>query len=352
VPIVDGTEEPMTAIGIDTHKATLAACAIDDLGRTLGEATFANDPAGHGAFIVWARSIAPDATIGIEGSSSFGAPLARSAERAGLSVREVPPHLSRSERQRTRRPGKSDPGDALAIARVTARETNLPPIRLPDRTTEVRLLLEAREDLVGEATRVRNRLHAHLIVLLPGYGGTVANLVAVRHRTTAGRLLRGNQAVQAQLARALVARLARLDRESSVLTLRIDQLVAGHPLLGLPGVGSITAARLIGEVGDVRRFRSADAFAALAGVAPIPASSGQIQRMRLNRGGNRQLNRAFHVIAVTQARFHPAAKAYVARRMEVDGKTWREAIRALKRQLVRTVFKLLLEGSAPQLAAA
>ena len=121
------------------------------------------------------------------------------------------------------------------------------------------------------------------------------------------------------------------------LTRRITAGVAGHPLLGLPGAGAITVARLIAEVGDVRRFRTADALAALAGVAPIPASSGQVQRMRLNRGGNRQLNRALHVIAVSQARFHPEAKAYVTRRIEVDGKTWREAIRALKRRLVRPV---------------
>ena len=335
----------MAAIGIDTHKATLAACAVDELGRPISEATFANDPAGHDALIAWARSIASDATIGIEGSSSFGAPLARSVQHAGLSVREVPPHLSRVERRRTRRPGKSDPGDALAIARVTAREPNLPPIRLPDRTSELRLLLEAREDLVGEATRVRNRLHAHLLVLVPGYGGSVANLVAARHRTTVARLLRGDTAVQAELARALLGRLPRLEREVATLTRRIGALVGGHPLLSLPGAGPITVARLVAEVGDIRRFRSADALAALAGVAPIPASSGQVQRMRLNRGGNRQLNRALYVIALSQWRFHPPAKAYVARRMEADGKTWREAIRALKRQLVRPVFRLLLEGA-------
>lgn len=217
----------MAAIGIDTHKATLAACAVDELGRPISEATFANDPAGHDALIAWARSIASDATIGIEGSSSFGAPLARSVQHAGLSVREVPPHLSRVERRRTRRPGKSDPGDALAIARVTAREPNLPPIRLPDRTSELRLLLEAREDLVGEATRVRNRLHAHLLVLVPGYGGSVANLVAARHRTTVARLLRGNTAVQAELARALLGRLPRLEREVATLTRRIGALVGG-----------------------------------------------------------------------------------------------------------------------------
>ncbi|MGD0863685.1 MAG: IS110 family transposase [Candidatus Limnocylindrales bacterium] len=342
----------MTAIGIDTHKATLAACAVDELGRPVGEATFANDRAGHVAFIAWARSIAPEATIGVEGSSSFGAPLARTAQGAGLCVREVPPHLSRVERLRTRRPGKSDPGDALAIARVTARESNLPPIRLPDRTTELRLLLEAREDLVAESTRARNRLHAHLLTLAPGYGGTVTNLVAAHRRATAGRLLRGIGGVQAELARGLLLRLAHLDREVKALTIRIGLLVAGHPLLGLPGAGPITAARLIAEVGDVRRFRSADALAALAGVAPIPASSGQVQRMRLNRGGNRQLNRAFYVIAVIQSRFFPPAKAYVTRRMEVDGKSWREAIRALKRMLVRPVFRLLLEGAELQMEAA
>ena len=342
----------MTAIGVDTHKATLAACAIDDLGRAIDESTFDNNPAGHVAFIAWARLVAPGATIGVEGSSSFGAPLARAVQAAGLCVREVPPHLSRFERRRTRRPGKSDPGDALAIARVTGRETNLPPIRVPDRTSEIRLLLEAREDLIGEASRARNRLHAHLRILVPGYGGTVANLVAARHRTTVRRLLRGNATLQAELARSLLDRLPRLERECAVLTHRIEVHVEGHPLLALPGAGPITVARLIGEAGDIRRFRTPDAFAALAGVAPIPASSGQVQRMRLNRGGNRQLNRALHVIAVTQARFHPPAKAYVTRRMEVDGKTWREAIRALKRQLVRPVFRLLVEGSEVRSEAA
>src|ERR1035441_3105951 len=184
----------------------------------------------------------PEATIGIEGSSSYGAPLARSAQRAGLCVREVPPHLSRAERRRTRRPGKSDPGDALAIARVTAREANLPPIRLPDQTSELRLLVEAREDLIGEATRVRNRLHAHLVVLLPGYGGTVANLVAAHNRTAIGRRLRGNSAVQAELARSLLARLVHLGREVDGLTRRITAAVVGHPLLALPGAGAITVA--------------------------------------------------------------------------------------------------------------
>ena len=113
----------------------------------------------------------------------------------------------------------------------------------------------------------------------------------------------------------------------------------------------MTAARLIAETGDVSRFRSPDAFAALAGVAPIPASSGQTQRVRLSRGGNRQLNRAFYVIALTQVWHHPPAKAYVARK-RAEGKTWREAIRCLKHQLVRPVFRLLQEGQLGLQAAA
>jgi hypothetical protein len=127
-------EDDMTAIGIDTHKATLAACAVDELGRVISEATFANDPTGHGAFITWARKVAPEATVGIEGSSSFGAPLARSAQAAGLAVREVPPHLSRVERQRTRRPGCRDSTPRLRWQSPLAGRsgTSLPAERIRD----------------------------------------------------------------------------------------------------------------------------------------------------------------------------------------------------------------------------
>ena len=340
----------MTAVGIDTHKASLAACAVDALGTPLAEQTFANDPVGHDELAAWIRVVAPDARIGIEGSSSYGAALARALLVVGLSVCEVPPQLSHRERGRTRRAGKSDPGDALAIARVTAREVSLPPVRLADRTTEIRLLVEAREDAVAEATRVRNRLHADLGVLLPGYGGAVRNLVALRYRRQVATSLRGRAGIQVELARARLARLRAVDREVANIEARITRLVGAHPLLGLPGVGVITAARLIAEAGDVRRFRSPDAFAMLAGLAPISASSGQVQRMRLNRGGNRQLNRAFYTIATVQAAHHPPAQAFLARKA-IEHKSGREAIRALKRQLVRSVFRLLVEG-APGLTEA
>jgi transposase len=330
-------------IGVDTHKKTLAACLVDELGTALDERTFGNDPGGHAAFLDWA-SASPEARIGVEGSSSFGAPLARLLVAAGRMVREVPPQLSRRERIRTRRAGKSDPTDALAIARVTAREHDLPPVRLADASLEVQLLVEAREDVVAETTRVRNRLHADLRVLLPGYGATAANLTAVRHQATVARLLRRLDGVQAGLARTRLTRLRALAGEERALAARIADRVGGHPLLELPGAGVLVTAKLIGEVGDIGRFRSSDAFAALAGVAPIPASSGQTQRMRLNRGGNRQLNRALYTIALTQASHYPPAQAYIAKKRS-EGKSWRDAIRALKRQLVRTVFRLLQAGT-------
>jgi transposase len=331
----------MLAIGIDTHKATLAACAVDELGRPLAERTFPNDPVGHRVLLAWADEILPGARIGLEGSAGFGAAAARFLVAAGREVREVPPQLSHRERQRTRRAGKTDPGDALAIARVTAREADLPPVRLADPTREIGLLVEARDDLVAEATRVRNRLHADLVVLVPGYGATAANLVAARHRRTVGRRLRSLPGVQAELARGRLTRLGRLVTEAKTLEDRLAGLVGDHPLRSLPGAGVLVTAKLIGEAGDLDRFRSADAFAMLAGVSPIPASSGQTLRMRLNRGGNRQLNRALHTIALAQAWHHPPAKEYIARK-RAEGKTWREALRALKRHLARVVFKLLV----------
>lgn len=329
----------MRVAGIDTHKATLAACVIDDVGLIAAERTFSNDPTGFTALLDWIHEHHVE-RIGLEGSAGYGAGAARFLLARGEAALEVPPQLSHRERLRTRRAGKSDPGDALAIARVTLREADLPPVRRPDASREIQLLVEAREDLVAEATRTRNRLHADLVVLVPGYSAAAANLVAERHRLTAAKLLRRLPGIHAELARDRLGRLGRLAAEARSLERRIEGLVADHPLRALPGAGALVTAKVIGEVGDIRRFRSADAFAMLAGVAPIPASSGQVNRMRLNRGGNRQLNRALFSIAFAQVRTYPPAKAFVARK-RAEGKTWREAIRSLKRHLARIVFRLL-----------
>ena len=137
-----------------------------------------------------------------------------------------------------------------------------------------------------------------------------------------------------------LARLSSLTVEADALEARITELVGNHPMLALPGAGVLSVAKVVAEVGDVGRLRSADGFAMLAGVAPIPASSGQTSRMRLNRGGNRQLNRAIHTIAIAQLWHYSPAKVFIARKRD-EGTTWREALRALKRHLARVVFRIL-----------
>lgn len=337
----------MTMIGIDTHKASLAACAIDQRGAATAELTFPNTVAGHHAMAAWLAELAPTC-VGIEGSATYGAALARCLVTAGIEVREVPPQLTRRERTRIRRAGKSDPADALAIARVVLAEPALPPVRRADASRELQLLVEAREDLVAEMTRVRNRLHADLLVLLPGRHGS---LVGSRALARLAHHLRRAPGLHAELARDRLRTLRRLAVEVDRLETRIGERVAGHRLLALPGVGALTAAKLLGEIGDVRRFRDDDAFAALAGVAPVPASSGQVQRMRLNRGGNRQLNRALHLMALVQLRHHSPAQAFVARKRR-EGKSQREAMRSLKRHLARVVFRALQHGAEPLSAVA
>ncbi len=171
------------------------------------------------------------------------------------------------------------------------------------------MLADARDELVTAQTRARDRLHAHLMVLLPGYRLTASRLVAEARLREVELELEPLAGMRAELARDLLAEVRDLGRRATTLRARIGALVAGHPLLGLPGIGPLVAARLIAETGDVGRFRSPNAFAMLAGVAPIPTSSGETRRMRLDRGGNRRLNRALYTIALSQAWSHPPAKA-------------------------------------------
>ena len=188
-------------------------------------------------------------------------------------------------------------------------------------------------------------------MLLPGYGRTASQLVSGRQLATIEQALADVTGVRAALARALLGEVRELGRRATDLQATIATLVAGHPVLGLPGVGALTAARLVAETGDVGRFRSPAAFAMLAGVAPIPASSGEVQRMRLNRGGNRRLNRALYTVALSQAWHHEPAKAYMARK-QAAGKSWAEALRCLKHRVSRPVFRLLQAGQTDWIQAA
>jgi transposase len=263
-------------------------------------------------------------------------------------------------RRGSRQAGKSDPIDALAVARAALEEgvETLPTATLEGPAREVKLLLDHREDLIAERTRVQNRLRWLLHDRWPELqlpAGCLDRYVWLDR--LAGRLARSPQDADVRVMRAQARRLKEITREAAALERELLLLVrALQPrLLELPGVGPLTAAKLIAEIAGIERFRSEAKLARLAGVAPIPASSGNRTRMRLHRGGNRQLNAAFHRIAVTQMRMHPPAKDYIARKL-AEGKTKPEAIRALKRHLVRTVYNTMTthnpNASAPTPALA
>src|SRR6266508_3597047 len=310
------------AIGVDPSKSSLAVAAVDPLGRVVGTAEFTNDPRGHRALLRWARERGPDRVIGIECSLSYGATLSRLLLQSGEDVREVPTTLTHRQRRRRASQGKSD-------------------------------MVEYRDQLVRARTQVANRTHADLVNVLPGYESQVPNLRAKAHRTTARSLLRGDRSVRGELGRKRLDELSRLEREIAAMDRRIQATVrkTGTSLTSIPGVGPFIAAKILGEVGDPSRVRSKPAFAVLSGTAPLSASSGQVQRHRLNRGGNRQLNWALHYIALVQCRIMPEAQAYMDRQREA-GKSHKEAMRCLKRHLSNVVYRhLVADARRAELAA-
>jgi transposase len=341
------------AIGVDPSKSSLAVAAVDPLGRVVGTAEFSNDPRGHRVLLRWARERGPDRVIGIECSLSYGATLSRVLLSSGEDVREVPTTLTHRQRRRRASQGKSDMVDSVAIARIVASGEVLPSAHRLEVLADLRALVEYRDQLVRARTQVTNRTHADLVNVLPGYERQVPNLRAKAHRTTARSLLRGDRSVRAELVRKRLGELSRLEGEIAAMDRRIRAAVqkTGTSLTSIPGVGPFIAAKILGEVGDPSRIRSKPAFAVLSGTAPLSASSGQVQRHRLNRGGNRQLNWALHYIALVQCRITPEAQAYMARQREA-GKSHKEAMRCLKRQLSNVVYRhLVADARRAELAA-
>ncbi len=341
----------MVTLGGDCHKRSHTVVAVDENGRQLGERRVAATPAGHIEVLAWAGQW-PERQWALENCRQLSRLLERDLLSAGEAVVQVSPKLMGTSRRSGREPGKSDPIDAVAVARVVLREPHLPVAQLEGKARELKLLVDHREDLVGERTRIQNRLLWHLHELEPGYelpaSGLLRKVVLADVR---GRLQK-HSGVVAEIARELVARLAELTRSAKELERRIAALAdeLAPSLLRLPGCAGLSAAKLIAETADVRRFRSSAAFAMHNGTAPIPVWSGNQQRHRLNRGGNRQLNAALHRIAITQLRLGGEASAYVARRMSV-GNTKTEAIRALRRQISDEVYRRLRLDSLERLTA-
>jgi transposase len=333
----------MVTIGIDAHKSSLAVCLVDELGRELAAREFGNHPRAHAALHDWVSEQASgERRFGIESTGWVGRGIACFLLDQGEAVVDVRGSLTDRQRTRLRGQGKSDPRDALAVARITAREEKLPPVRVDSLSRDLKLLCDYRAQLLAERVRTANRLHVDLVSLRPGYEREIRTLSTTVQVERAEDLLAGDTSVQATLARRRIEKLHRLDAEIREAKRELRDLVraSGSRLPEIPGVGELIAARLIGEVGQVDRIPSKASFARMNGTAPIPASSGQTHRHRLNRGGNRRLNHAIHMIALTQARSDPRARAYIERRCS-EGRTRRDAIRALKRHLSDVVYQQL-----------
>lgn len=332
----------MASIGIDSHKATLAAAAVDEVGRVLETREFGNDPKGHAQLSSWVSSLAGFTRVGVECSGSYGSAAARRLAGDGHDVFEVPANLSHREARRQNR-GKSDPLDAVAVARVVARGEALPRPRVGGRFEDLKLLSDHLDQLKRLRTQLANRIHGHLMVVRPGYQAKIGALSAEKSRRAVLVMLRGDRSVRAELVRRNVRELRRLDAEVKELRAEMDRAVAatGTSLTRQCGVGAGIAARLLGEIGDIRNVRSKAGFARLTGTAPMPASSGATIRHRLNRGGNRKLNHALHYIAVTRCRLDSETQEFMARKMS-EGKTRKEAMRCLKRHLSNQIYKGLM----------
>lgn len=330
-------------IGVDAHKRSHTFVAVDDLGRELATKTVAATTEGNLAGLAWANRW-PARSWAVEDCRHLTRRLEADLLRAGETIRRVPTRLMADARKGGRQPGKSDPIDALAVARAALREPGLPAARLDGAARNVRLLVDHREDLVNERTRIQCRLRWHLHELAPDLDVPAKSL---RRRVVLDRVrahLAGLDGLVAAIAIELVDRCVELTRRADELEKQLRALVAdlAPSLLGIPGCGVLTAAKIIGETAGVDRFKSKDAYARFNGTAPIPAWSGNPNRQRLNRGGNRQVNAALHRIAVTQLRMDCAGRAYVDRLVTTGGKTKTEALRLLRRRLSDVVFRTLL----------
>jgi transposase len=334
----------MVTLGIDAHKRTHTVVAIDEVGRQLGgKTTTGTTSDDHLALMRWADRFGGERRWAVEDCRHLSRRLEADLLRAGEVIVRVPPKLMAHARDAARTYGKSDPIDALAVARAALANPDLPAARLDGPTRELRLLVDHREDLVAERTRCVNRLRWHLHELDPSWDPPARSLVRVKHLDAVAARLASCHGPVARIAAEIVTHARQLTLRETELEREITTLVSqlAPTLLTLVGVGALTAAKIVAETADVTRFKSKDAYARHNGTAPLPVWSGNHQRHRLSRTGNRQLNAAMHRIAITQTRCHPDARAYLDRRL-ANHNTKTEALRALKRRLSDIVYRNLL----------
>jgi transposase len=338
----------MIVIGADIHKSTHALAAVSgDGGVVAGELQIGADESGHRAALRWARELDEECVWAIEDCRHLSRRFEQALIAAGERVVRVPPRMMGQARRGEREPGKSDQIDARAVARAVVREgvERFPTAFLDERALEIRLLADHRSDLVAERTRQINRLRWHLVDLCPDLEAKIPARQldsGVMLDRIARRLRSEERSARHRVGLELVASIRAISRQADGLQRELRMLILAYRpyLLAERGLGVLTAATLIGRTAGAERFPTDAHFARQAGVAPIPVSSGRKDRHRLHRGGDRQLNRALHVIAITRARIDPQTRIYLERKRG-EGKSNREALRCLKRHLARRVHHLL-----------
>jgi transposase len=354
-PAPDPTVVEVTG-GVDTHKDTHTAAALDSAGRVLGSASFPTTPAGYAALLGWLRSFGALLLVGIEGTGVYGAGLALHLHTAGVAMVEI----DRPDRKARRWQGKSDPVDAEAAARaaLAARRTGTPKQR-DGQVEALRVLRVARRSAVDQRADAQRRMKA-LIVTAPDTLRTVLRELGDRQLVQVCAAKRPDRAAVGDPMVATVSALRSLARRHQQLTLEIDDLdtliaplteTINPTLCALLGVGPDTAGQLLVTAGqNPERLHSEAAFSMLCGASPLPASSGRTHRHRLNRGGDRQANAALYRIVLSRLRWDPATQAYAARRT-TEGLSKKEIIRCLKRYIAREVYTALTTRKDHELAA-
>ena len=336
----------MIVLGADAHKCSHTIAAVGaSTGELLSDTTIRVGERGFDQALGWARGLGAERVWALEDCRHVSGSLERFLVARGERVVRVATRLMAGERRGGRERGKSDRIDALAVARAALREgvDRLPVAQLAGVELEIRLLVDHRERLVRMRTAIYNDLLWHLHDLWPEQTFPACALLSKKWTARiARRLARAEQTARVRIARDELRHLRELSDTINLLEAEIADLVAqvAPQLLAEPGFGPLTAGKLIGEIAGAHRFCSDAKLARAAGIAPIPVNSGNTNRHRLDRGGNRQINTAIHRVAITRLRCHPETKTYIERKRG-EGKTNREALRCLKRHLARRIWHLL-----------
>ena len=345
--------EVAVILGVDTHLDFHVGVAVDHLGRRLGQLSVPTTADGYEKLLCWAEDFGSVRCAGVEGTSSYGAGLARYLRARGIEVLEVerPEHRRRGSRRILQ---KSDPSDAERAARaVLAGETSGVPKSGDGRVEMIRALRAARRSAIKARTQAANQLQALRVTAPERLRHRLRGLSTKELVSVAARFRLGDDPTDVPTAtrfalRSVARRHEALSEEISELEAHLDRLVAkaAPELVSLAGIGTDNAATLLIVAGDnPDRLRSEASFASLCGVSPIAASSGKVVRHRLNRGGNREANRALYMICLSRMRRDQRTQEYVARRT-AEGKSKREIIRCLKRYVAREVYRVLLSCGA------